>query len=341
MATVFVGATIRSLESDQPWWHAASAVAAVLLLYSHPYGTLLWLCTLVAVIGSSKACRDPAVHALAGWIKWQAIAFMVYVPWAAVLAYRYHQISRDGFWIQRPDAGSLVRTLVEIASGRLMAWILFVSGALGLIASNRPLDRSVTRADLPEGRANFFRFILVAWLFGPLAIGFIASLIGTPILYARYLICSLPAGLIISALGLYRLYTILGKWILVAFSIVVMVNLCSYSFHHRDDVRGAVAMYRELARPTDCVFVYTDYLSTPILYYLRDPPHCFRPVSAAVDIRPWELATARAWLFLGHLAPGRKQAVVDGLEAHQWQVQVLANGPNFELLAAEPPQRGR
>ena len=341
MATVFVGATVRSLESDQPWWHAASAAAAVLLLYSHPYGTLLWVCMLVAVIGSSKAGRDPAVRVLANWIKRQAIAFVVYVPWAAVLAFRYHEISRDGFWLKRPDVSFAVRTLVEIASGPAMAGILLVSGALGLIAFNRLLDKSAESADLPGGRANFFRFILVAWLLGPMAIGLIASLVGTPILSARYLICSLPAAMILSALGFCRLYAILGKWILVAFFLCVAVSLYRYSFHHRDDVRGAVAMYRELARPEDCVYVYEDYLSTPILYYLRDPPHCFRPVTAAVDIRPWELATGRAWLFLGHLAPGGKQAVIDGLEGHQWQVQVMADGPNFGLVAAEPPQAGQ
>jgi len=341
MATVFVGATIRSLDSDRPRWHAASAAAAVLLLYSHPYGTLSWVCTLTAVIAGSRASLYPARHVRAAWIKWQAIAFVVYLPWAAVLGFRYHQISAEGFWIQRPDADFVIRTLVEIASGRTMALLLFMSGALGLVAMSRSLNRTAGSDGFLKGRANLFRFILAAWLFGPLAIGLVASLAGTPILSARYLIGSLPAALILSALGVCRLYTVTGRWVLVAFVICVALSLYRYHFHHRDDVRGAVAVYRELAQPTDCIFVYKDYLRTPVLYYLRDPPRCFRRVFEAADIRPWELATGRVWLFLGQLAPGGQQEVINGLEAHQWHVRVMADGPTFHLLAAEPPQSGQ
>ena len=341
MAVVLVGATIRALENNRPGWHAASAAAAGLLLYSHPYGTLVWFCLLVAVIASGKTNRYPAVHVLVSWLKWQAIAFVVYVPWAVILAFRYYQISREGFWLQRPDASFVARTLVEIASGPGMARVLLVSGVLGLFASSRLSNGSAERAEEPGGRADFFLFILVAWLLGPLVLGLIASLIGTPMLSARYLICSLPAALILSALGFFRAYTIIGRWVLVAFFACVVVSLYRYSFHHRDDVRGAVAMYRELAQPADCVFVYQDYLRTPVLYYLRDPPPCFRPVTAAGDIRPWELATTRAWLFLGHLGPGGKQAVIDGVQGHQWQVQVMTDGPNFGLVAAEPPHSGQ
>ncbi len=341
VATVFVGGTIRALESDRPWWHAASAAAAVLLLYSHPYGTLLWLSTLVAVIAGGKSCHYPANHVLANWLRWQAIAFVAYLPWAVVLAFRYQQISSEGFWIQRPDASFVIRTLVQIASGTTMAWVLLVGAVSGLSAPNRLLHRPAEPAGLPPGRAGFLRFILAAWLIGPLVMALVMSLVGTPILYARYLICSLPAALLLSALGFCRLSTILGPWILVAFPLGVMASLHSYGFPHRDDVRRAVAMYRELARPMDCVFVYEDALSTPILYYLRDRPGCFRPVSAAADIRPWELATAHAWLFLGHLAPDKKQAVIDGLEDHQWQVQVVTDGPNFGLMSTKPAQAGQ
>ncbi len=53
-ATIFVGAAIRALESNRRGWHVASCVAALLLLYSHAYGGLLWLSLAIVVAVSAN-----------------------------------------------------------------------------------------------------------------------------------------------------------------------------------------------------------------------------------------------------------------------------------------------
>jgi len=340
-ATLFAGATIRALGSDRRGWHGASTVAAILLLYSHPYGLFLWFSIAIAVIASARLRRDPDQTTLARWAIWQAVPILVYLPWAGFLASRYVEIAIHGFWIRKPDAHALISIVVSLASGRLMALMLAAGAVLGLFAPARPLEGSAEGPLPAKGHFDLLRVVLLAWPFGPLLLGLTVSLISQPILWDRYLICSLPGWLILASWGFCRLGRIWGSWVLAAVVAAALGNLYYYEPHHRDDVRGAVAAYVGQAVSADCVFMYRDYLAVPVLYYLREPPPCFRPSKTAADIRPWEFASPRAWLFLGFINADERRAVMDSLQAHGWQTHTVTKVPGVELLVAESAKPNR
>lgn len=334
-ATLFVGATIRALGTNRRSWHGASMATAILLLYSHAYGPLLWFSIVIAVIASVGLCRDPDRTTLVRWAIWQAAAILVYLPWARYLASHYRNMVIHGFWIQKPDAQFVLSLVEGVASGGLMALMLATGALLGLFAPARPLEGSAEGPRPPKGYFDLLRVLLLAWLFGPLLLGLTVSLISQPILWDRYLICSLPGWLILASWGFCRLGRIWSSWVLAAVVAAALGNLYYYKPHHRDDVRGAVAAYLGQAASADCVFVYRDYLAVPVLYYLREPPPCFRPSKTAADIRPWEFASPRAWLFLGFINADERRAVMDSLRAHGWQTHTVTELPGVELLVAE------
>jgi hypothetical protein len=149
-------------------------------------------------------------------------------------------------------------------------------------------------------------------------------------------ICSLPALLILAAMGCCRLAETWGPWILASLLTAATLNAYFYEPEHRHDYRSAVAAYLEQVRPGDCVYLYKGYLDAPVLYYLRAPPPCFRRADEAADIRPWEIPSTRAWLFLGQIGEEERRAVTDALKAHGWETHTVIDGRGVRLLLSAP-----
>jgi len=335
-ATLFAGATLRALETDRRRWHAASFAAALLLLYSHNYGLLLWLSLAIAVFVSARAWRDPGAGILARWAAWQVMAALLYLPWAVIVAGQYQRNVADGFWIPRPNLSFLRELIEDNASGGFMALALAAGAILALAPPSRLLDGVAGVRDTAGSHAATRRLLVVAWLLGPLLMGLIASLISQPILVDRYVICSLPAWLILAAAGFNRLQRRWGKWVLAA---VVAGAIANLPFYHRvthEDARAIAAAYVAQAKAEECVYVFRPYSAAAVEYYLRNRPSCFQRAKAVTDITPWTLASPRAWLFLGYLPNKERQALAESLQAHGWQARAVIFNPSVSLLALEP-----
>jgi mannosyltransferase len=335
-ATLFAGATIQALETNRRKWHAASSATALLLLYSHNYGLLLWLSLSVAIIASAKICRDPDEKVLTRWVGWQAVAVLLFLPWAVILWGQFGHIETAGFWIQRPDAAFMVDLVENLASGGVMALALFAAAALALAPASR---RPVAPAEIPfasQGHVTLRRLFLLAWLFGPLLLALIASLTSQPILIPKYLIGSLPAWLILASMGFARLDRMWGRWVAAVAILGAIVNLWFYEPVRHEDARAIAAAYLERAQPAECVFIFRPYGAIAVEYYLRNPPACFLRANASTDIKPWAFAPARAWLFLGYVSAEDRRHVDENLKAHGWQKRAVVSDPSVSLLVLEP-----
>ena len=242
-ATLFAGATLRALETDRQRWHAASFAAALLLLYSHNYGLLLWLSLAIAVFVGAKTWRDPGASTLTRWAAWQAVAALLFLPWAVIVVGQYRHTAADGFWIPRPDLFFLSDVVEANASGGFMALALAAGAVLALVPPSRFFDGAAGVRGSAESHAASRRLFFIAWLLGPLLIGLIASLISQPILVDRYVICSLPAWLILAAAGFSRLQRMWGKWVPAAVIAGAIANLSFYQPETHEDARAIAAAY--------------------------------------------------------------------------------------------------
>ncbi len=350
-ATLFAGTLIRALETNRSSWHAASSGAALFLLYSHAYGGLLWLCLGFAAIAGAKIRRNPEPKILARWAAWQAIAVLLFLPWAGILAWRYKVIVTNGFWIQKPDTPFMLDFVRNLASGDLMALGLIAGATVALIPLAlipRPLNLlargrdvgveigAASRRPQAEHHEILCRWLLIAWLLGPPLLALIASLISQPVLIDRYVICSLPAWLILASMGVCRLSRIWGKWVLALAIAGMIANQYFYEPQRHENARAMVAAYIERAAPGDCLFVASRDLSLEVGFYLRNPPPCFAASHLAVNFKPWALAAPRAWLYLGFIKPDNQRALFDNLQAHAWQAQSIMSSWGVSLFLAEP-----
>ena len=277
-STLFMGATLRALADGTRAWNGAAVAAAILLLYSHAYGLFLWLSVVVGVAAALLLWRDSAASGRR-WLLWQAIAPVVFLPWAVILFFRYTAIVEHGFWIKRPGPGFVVKFAKDMLSGSEMAQVLLVGAILAFVR--------FTDARLTSLRAwiDRERLLLLAWMFGPVLIGLILSWISRPILIERYVIGSLPAMYVVASLGYWRL---LGR---LPYVLVAAATLCAVlAFWNagdagvRPDWRSLVATYGAELSPSDCVVLYSSKMANPFDYYWRRPVSCIVKVGRTEEM---------------------------------------------------------
>lgn len=334
---LFAGASIRALETDRFSWHLASAIGALLLLYSHAYGALLWLSVAIAVGVSAVAWRDPGLRTLLRWAAGQIVAGLLFLPWSQFLAERYQHILTYGFWLPHPTGDFMLALVTNVASGGPMV-VALLAGSIVALAPSRWF---VPRTWQPgESHEALRRAILIAWLLGPLAIGLLLSIIGEPILNPRYVIGSLLAWLILGSIGLCRVLRIGGRPVLVGGLVLALAGaammLWLYQPIQHEDARGTVKTYAEQAVPTDCVFVIQSAVGGEVIYYLRAQPACYLSTDDPADITPWSVSSRRSWLFLGYVNAKNRGVLAENLKTHGWQTRPVILKHDVSLLILEP-----
>src|SRR5262249_41594632 len=132
------------------------------------------------------------------------------------------------------------------------------------------------RKTQPWLRLDWQNGILLAWLIGPLLAGYLISLSIQPVLIARYLICSLPAFLLLAAGGL-RSITSTSRHSNLAIGVVLLVivaidiidlqysNLTPWRYDYRTLMHEFSVRYRSSDRVIFLCIHPTD------AYYYRKP----------------------------------------------------------------------
>lgn len=298
-ATLFVLAIFMALRSGGWRWYAMSAIAALLLLYTHPYGPLLWGSVGAAILFCAAALPGVRVRHLK-LVAWQMLPAVCFVPWAFILLQRTEAINAQGFWIPYPTPSYVLGILSNIAYGDVMLAIAVPAILAALVwPLPRPGDAAPTQQDISRFEA---RAILFAWLIGPFVLGLAISLVAQPILIARYLICSLPAGVLLMAIGFSRLMVnrVLSAAAVAVLIVGVVSSLRTDYPAFRRDWRGVAAFISESLRPEDCLAVIKDVGSIPFWYYFRRVPDCVFAVENLTTFETGAIASRRLWLVVNH-----------------------------------------
>jgi mannosyltransferase len=258
-ATLFAGCAIRFSARPGWLWGTLSIIAATALLYSHPYGALTW-----AAIGAGVVL--PAIvrgrwRLALGFGALQLLPLLGFVPWALVLLNRAAIIDAQGFWIPDVTPWSVLQHFVALLSGPF----LFAAFGVGI--------RLAVKPPVPDTL-----WLLGAWIVLPLLAGIALSLLIEPMLVSRYLIGTLPAMLVVIAIGLAQA----DRLMLGGLAAAALTGLF-FAPEPRDDLRSVAAVLTAELGPADCLMTTVDG-ANGLTYYHREPIACVLPTWTFKDL---------------------------------------------------------
>ena len=269
--TLYAAAALFFVRSPSRNRAVLVAACGVALLYSHPFGTWNWLFIAGGITAGILLAADFPRAVIVQWRNANAAIGLAFLPWAIILFGRSLKRISQGFWVPYPTPHYVYDQLSGLAGGDLAMLALVVAATAGLLFKLRTY------------------WPLLAWIVGPIAAGLVISLVAVPIFVGRYLIGSLPALLLLAALGMAHL-ACRPAWsakLAAAFLLVVAAagNL-SFVQAPRGDWRTAAAYLDVRLKDSDCVLVYPAYQAYPLNYYLRQP-YCTipSPSSTGLDLR--------------------------------------------------------
>lgn len=177
---------IRATKSERWQDYFFYFICTTLLLYTHYYGIIIFISQAIILLIVSvrkKKARFLFVSLAVGL----GVA-ICYIPWLPTVL----QDSKiQSFWIEKPTLLFIVHYLLEYMGRDYISCILFL--ILGV---------SFIRNWLFLGKKTELEYLVVVlWILLSYGIPFIWSLIDTPLLYIRYTMVTLPAWLILLAIG--------------------------------------------------------------------------------------------------------------------------------------------
>ena len=309
-ATLFVLTVVRALRSPNWGILGASAAAGTALLYSHVYGSFVFVGVNLFILMAFIARAGWLAVGWRSWLATQAIAAIVFLPWLVVwdaAPAAMHGIARGVDWIPKPTSQFLLQTLESVAGSPRLLLILVGLAALPFIdfaairsfSSEALTGRPIRTKTQHWLRLEWQNGIILVWLIAPLLAGYLISLSIHPMLLPRYLICSLPAFLLLAAAGLTSITRTSrhSKFAMgVALLVIVAIHIPEYSnlTPWRDDHRTAAQEFSLRYRPSDRVIFLGTY--GPFQYYYRKPIFDARFFSIPSQITYDDMNANRFWL---------------------------------------------
>lgn len=274
---------------EKPTFGLAVAYGAVagLTLYCHYFGMLVPAAQVVSLVALPPEKRP--------WKQLALAACMIALAAIPVLWMIHIQDIGHIAWVQEPSWLELYHLGVYLAAGggKAVGAILLVLELLLLALFLRRL-----KVLWPERGPDLrcWRYALVAsCLFTPAIIALLVSIV-RPVFYHRFLIISLPAWMLMAAIGVEEVRGRSWRWACIA-SICALSLVCAITFYSRaqEDWRGATGYLMAQARPEDRVLYYQG-----VGYY------------AAEHYRDW---------LSGGNAP-RPQGIMVGAADEDWQKEI-------------------
>jgi mannosyltransferase len=313
-ATLFVLTVVYA--TRRPNWQTLTgcAGAGTALLYSHIYGSFVFVGVNIVVLIALALRKHWLVVDWKAWAAAQAVPVLLFLHWALILWHRSAIIMQRGNWIPEPTAGFLLTQALSLTGGPL---------SLGILTTLAAISVTNLRAVLPGGqseplvehrwanlwlRLDWRNAILIAWIVVPIGSAYLMSIIRQPILVDRYAICVLPAFLLLAARGLMSFsVSILATAFILGLIVMALIPDLTYStfVRVRQDNRQAVRSFSTSYRPSDRIFfIYRGGLSA-FQYYFRRAADV-RVCMNSSGIASADLDVDRFWLILGQHAYATK-----------------------------------
>lgn len=283
-------------------------VLAALTCYTHYFGLLFVLMQAVglAVIARQRGASRQVVGAF-------VVIALTFAPWLPGMAYHLLR-SQHGGWIQRPTLTALIDFLLYYLNRS--AALLLCGMALIVLFAAPLLSRWYGQRG--DARDDVITGMLLIWLFFPLVLAFLVSIVVKPILVNRYLIISLPALCLVLARAVVRLplrssFRGVLAVLLVAYMLYdLLFRLQYYSQPRKEQFReAAAAILQDETSGADSLVIGYSYGPDLLNYYfgrlgsdrtidlLARSDQDIDAVRAAIR----ERQPGYVWLFRAHLMP--------------------------------------
>ncbi|AEH09667.1 MULTISPECIES: glycosyltransferase family 39 protein [Protofrankia] len=260
LVLLFGLALVRALERPTRRRLVVLTVATSALVYTH-YWTFLLLTT-VAVFLAVQALRRvsyrrPALSALAAMLA----SAVLFAPWMP--SFLSQMLHTGTPWAARVQAQVLLDTVFDWAgptsTGALLGVVLLAAALLGL--TGRPQDDGLHI--VPTGRVPG-RYLVAVWLI-PLALAYLVNTTGGSAYTERYTGISLPAFLLLAALGIGLLPGRARATLLVIVCVTGLFGGWHMARQERTQAGEIASRIAALARPGDVVAYCPDQLG-PAVY---------------------------------------------------------------------------
>lgn len=252
-------------------------VSSELLIYTHYYGLFIILSQNIYCAWQYISRRESGAPGFRKWIMLQVILGILYIPGLYIL-YRHSIGIKKGFWLSPPDLKVLFDCF-ELYSGSV--YLLILLTALSLLAvfnirgygiSRYPGGASGPSARYPgEYKAPYSEsvLLLILWLFIPVAVPFLISLVSTPIFFYRYTIVGSLAFYMLASVGAVR--TGGRKFIFLAAGLILIfstINIFGYYERvNKPDWRSGIGYIESEAGAGDVIVLYPWYETEAAGYY--------------------------------------------------------------------------
>jgi uncharacterized membrane protein len=204
------------------------------LLYTHYYGLLIFgvqSITFVLLVIIYK--RDKKF--IIGGILSGILVLVAFIPWIPVII---HDLGLTDFWMKKPPVYFMAKFIYEyFGKDALVSTVFF----LCLLYFLKPFLRKVWLQQ--EGPIYI---ILASWVILSYLVPYVKSMISTPILATRYTMVTLPACMVLFAMGLSKIPKL--KWQYSVIIIVVLSSLTNLFFIRKYYTSPNKTQFREVSQ---------------------------------------------------------------------------------------------
>lgn len=197
-------------------------LATLMLMYSHYYGFVvlgaqLFIFPIFLVTDAANRKKLFWFAALAG-----VVILAGYAPWVKAVLY---QTNRDSIWIGKPENNFFI-AYFDAYFGNSPALVYTFTLVILFFLVKAMGAANPSGMDLSRNRLYFSFTLLFTWIVVSLLIPYVRSLVSLPMLYSRYTIVTLPAFLLMAAIGIELMASTVQKWLLLAFIVsLTLINL--------------------------------------------------------------------------------------------------------------------
>lgn len=170
-------------------------------------------------------------------------------------------------WIREPRLNDFYRLFYDLSGdgGRLLLLAYLIPCVITLLMAVRIWRNS-------GGSLDTWRYaFLLSWLFVPAVLGYLISATFQPMFISRYFIGSLPALVILVAIGLSHVRN--RRLFVACLAIIIALSLRGvhrwYTSDRKTDWRGITSYVLSEARPGDAIIFHAPFIKWPFEYYLN------------------------------------------------------------------------
>ena len=250
----------------------------ILILGTHPYG----LC----VIFLQNLFFFFKIKDRASKRKWYLTQLAVLCCGLWIFIPHKTLIIDKAWWVIKPGFGSLIETFETFSFGGpgygigdfkmvpefigIAKYLLFIFSVFFILGSISYKNRTTKLSN--SSSLNYRLFFLVSWLFVPIGLAFLGSIIYRPVYLIKHLIIASPAYYILIARGIYqfkRLWMQIPILVIISFLTVFPLRII-YGNDFHPHWEGVADYLRESIQEGDVVIISTLKEVVPFMYHFRN-----------------------------------------------------------------------